>query len=168
MGGLLADVLVLRRHFLVAGELRVVELEGHLGADARLELAGAEPLRPLVRLADVGPDALDGAGQQALELHGAGLDHGDGTVHLLLLFFGDGDGLRAFSIASSVRSAASRLSRRELQNARVLCIQRVSSSKGPGSSDRKWSRPETRRRTRPARSRSRMCLETELSEMPNG
>ena len=71
-------------------------------------------------------------------------------------------------MASSARSAASRRSSRELQKSRVSCIQRVSSSKGRGSSARKWSRPEMRRRTSPARSRILMCLETELSEMPNG
>src|SRR5581483_9888966 len=109
--GALAAPLVALGDF-AAGELRVVELQADLAAEAQVELARGEPARALVRLGDVAPDALDGAGQQALEPHGAGLDGGDGTGHFFLLGGWGWEGLRAFSIASSARNAASRASRR--------------------------------------------------------
>src|SRR5262249_50301851 len=132
------------------------------------ELAGGEPLGALLALDDVGPHPLDGTGEEALHPDGVLAD--EAGVEGLGLHFGFllDEVLRAFSIASSARSAASRASRREFQNSRVSRIHWVSSSNGRGSSARKWSRPSTRRRTRPARSRSLMCLETELSEMSNG
>src|SRR5438067_1408254 len=78
----LADATVLesRRRVLVAREVVVVELERDLSADAQIELTRGEPFRALVGLGDIGPHALNRAGQQALELDGAGLDHGDGSV----------------------------------------------------------------------------------------
>src|SRR6185436_4925034 len=145
---------------LLAREARVVELEAALAADAQVELARGEPFRALVGLGDVGPDPLERPGQEALEAHGAGLDEGDGWLHGFLLRLGWGgveDSFRAASIASSARRAASRESRRADQNSRVFSIHWVRSSNGFGSSARKWSRPETRRRTSPARSRRRMC-----------
>src|SRR5438067_11089500 len=83
----LADATVLesRRRVLVAREVVVVELERDLSADAKIEITGGEPFRALVGLGDVGPDAPDRAGQQALELDGAGLDHGCAVVHLRFL-----------------------------------------------------------------------------------
>ena len=44
-------------------------------------------------------------------------------------------------------------------------IQASAASSGAGSKFSTWSRPTTRRRTRPARSSMRTCLETELSEI---
>src|SRR5438067_4043079 len=164
-------VLVFFRRGLLAGEFRIIELEADLASDTQVELAGAEPFRALVGLGDVSPHALDRSGQQALELDGAGLDHGDGSVHLRFLFvvrLADWEDLAATAIASSARSAASRWSRRSLQNSRVRSIHCVSSSKGFGSRVRKWSRPATRRRTSPARSSKRMCFDTELSEISKG
>src|SRR5258708_465020 len=164
--------LVLRRRVRVVRQLGVVELEADRAAEAQVELAGGEPFGALVGLGQVGPDALDGAGQQALHFHGAGLDEscggvlfGSSAVHLPFLFKED---LEAFLMASSARRAASSSSSLPLQKSRVFSIHSVSSSNGLRSSERKWSRPATRRRTRPARSRMRMCLDTELSEISNG
>src|SRR5258708_8217909 len=163
---------VLRRRVRVVRQLGVVELEAERRAGAEVELAGGEPVGLLVGLGQVGPDALDGAGQQALHFHGAGLDESCGgvlfgcsAVHLRFLFKED---LEAFLMASSARRAASSSSSLPLQKSRVFSIHSVSSSNGLRSSERKWSRPATRRRTRPARSRMRMCLDTELSEISNG
>src|SRR5882672_168664 len=150
------------------GETLVVEMQLDAAAHAQLELARGEPGGALLRFGEVGPDALDGPGQQALEADGGGFDQGGAFGHGLLLGLGFREDLRAASMASSARSAASSLSRRLVQNARVSRIHCVRSSNGLGSSARKWSRPEMRRRTSPARSRRRMCLDTELSEMPNG
>src|SRR5258707_13112579 len=143
-----------------------------LAADAQIELARGEPGGALLGFGEVGPDALDGPGQQALEANGGRLDQGALFGHGLLLglrFLGDlREEMRAASTASSARSAASSLSRRVVQTARSRCIQAAAESRGAGSSERKWSRPAMRRRTRPARSRMRMCLDTELSEISNG
>src|SRR6185436_4429067 len=97
----------------------------------------------LFRFGKVGPDALDGPGQQALEADGGGREGGGAcvVVHGFLL-----DLDVAFSLASSARSAASSLSRRCVQAARSRCSHAAAASSGAGSSDRKWSRPSTRRR----------------------
>src|SRR5947209_3320604 len=108
-------VLVFFRRGLLAGKFRIIELETDLASDTQVELAGAQPLRPLLGLGDVSPDALDRSGQQALELDGAGLDHGDGSVHLRFLFVVRLVDLSATAIASSARSAASSWSRSVLQ-----------------------------------------------------
>src|SRR5262245_18670913 len=47
-------------------------------------------------------------------------------------------------------------------------IQAWAAASGSELSDSQWSRPLTRRRTRPARSRILMWLETALSDMSNG
>src|SRR5258706_12048944 len=76
---------VLRRHVLVVRQAGVVELQADRATEAQVELAGGEPLGALVGLGEVGPDALNGARQQALHLHGAGYDHGYGIHFDLLL-----------------------------------------------------------------------------------
>src|SRR5258708_13964274 len=164
--------LVLRRRVRVVGQLGVAEVEAERAAEAQVELAGGEPFGALVGLGQVGPDALDGAGQQALHFHGAGLDEscggvlfGSSAVHLPFLFKED---LEAFLMASSARRAASSSSSLPLQKSRVFSIHSVSSSNGLRSSERKWSRPATPRRPRPPRSRTRLGLETELSEVSDG
>src|SRR5690606_29340547 len=91
---------------LVAGEAVVVERQPHLAAGAQVPFAAGEPPRALVRFGHVGPDALDGAGEEALEPDGAGLDEGDGTGHLRFLLRVGVDEAFALAMASSARSAA--------------------------------------------------------------
>src|SRR6202171_363329 len=138
-------------------------------AYAQVERAARKPCRALVGFGEVGPDALDRSGKQALEADRALLDGSAKVVHFLLLLL---DGWVDFSFAatraSSARSAASRASSLSVQKMRWRSIHSTALSIGAGLKVRKCSRPDTRRRTSSARSRMRMCLETELSEMSNG
>src|ERR1700682_270496 len=145
-------------------------------AYAQVERSAREPCRALVGFGEVGPDALDRSGEQAFEAHRAwrgGSAHCGRTyvVHFLLLGLRLGGGGLSFfaaAIASSARSIASRASSRPVQKARLCSIHLEASASGAALKERKWSRPATRRRTRSARSRMRMCFETELSEMSKG
>ena len=71
-----SKVLGARALVVVPGQLIVVELHLGAAADAQLELATAEPGGALLRFGDVGPHALDRAGQQALQADGGGGDKG--------------------------------------------------------------------------------------------
>src|SRR5215467_12448748 len=68
---------------------------------------------------------------------------------------------------SSVRTLSSSPSR-HAQSARCSCVHFARAPSGSGLSASKCSRPRLRRRTKSARSRSRMCLETEFSEIGKG
>src|SRR5260221_1946965 len=166
---LLALVLVGR---LLRRNVRVIEMQVRPAAHAQVEDATREPRGALVGFREVGPDAFDRPGEQALETHGALLGGSADVVHFLLLLDGLVDLSFDFSFAaataSSARSVASRASSRSVQKMRWRSIHSAALSIGPGLKVRKCSRPDTRRRTRSARSRMRMCLETELSEMSNG
>src|SRR5262249_14925870 len=144
---------------LLVAKALVVELQLDLAAEAQVEIARGEPGGALLRVGEGGPDALPGPREQALGAGGGGLEEGGELFHFLFLGLGCAVDF-AFSMASSARSAASSRSRRRVQASRCCCIHTAAASSGFGSSERKWSRPATRRRTRPARSRMRMCLET--------
>src|SRR6478735_9851425 len=63
-----------RHHFLVRGQLGMIESQRRTPADAQIHVARGKPFSALLRLGEIGPDAFDRAGQQELEANGLPID----------------------------------------------------------------------------------------------
>src|SRR6202163_921661 len=111
----LHDVVLVGRP-LVRRNNRVVEMQDRPAAQAQVERAARKPCRGVVGFGEVGPDALDRSGKQALEADRALLGGGAKVVHSLLLLLDEWvDFSFAAATASSARSAASRASSLSVQ-----------------------------------------------------
>src|SRR5690606_26077903 len=165
-----ADLAVLLRGWIVpARQFRIAEMQLHGTARARVHRSAGEPEAALVRIDEVAPAAFERTGQASAEAQGAGA--GEGAVG------GHGVGPPRVGGASgglpdpswpAPRSSASRLFRRAVENFAKPCSHASASAWGAAWSAQRWVWPCSVRRSRPARSRGRMCLEAAASDISDG